>query len=432
MLDTKYWHLFSLMRNERRTLDYLLDMQMFKLKRLLAHAYHNVPFYREKFRQAGLLPGDVKTMEDFQRLPIISKADFHQQTCMDYIDRRIEQKALTSIKTSGSSGETLEFFVDRAYDQFRKAQFLRPYLTNGQRITDRILSFTGRPRLHKRFMEYALLLREKQISSHLDPQIHLEILRKFRPEVVRGYPSVLALIGAQIHGETQLLYPPRRIFTDSELLTPAMRRTIETAFNRKVVDIYGTMETDNIGYECEQHCGYHIAIDCVIMEFVENGKTVEPGAPGEIVCTVLENFAMPFIRYRLNDFGICAAKACSCGRAFPLMTGLQGRTHSYALTREGERVSSTTLLAEMDHFADYIKAFQIFQEDYNLFTLNLVPGKKYGRSVAEKILARFNNLFPGAVIRIALSERLCKEGSGKVMPFKSLVAGSRVESTTTL
>ncbi|MBL0714962.1 MAG: phenylacetate--CoA ligase family protein [Desulfosarcina sp.] len=347
---------------------------------------------------------------------------------MDYIDQRIDpHKALMPIRTSGSSGQTLKFFIDQDYDQFRKAQFLRPYITNGQKMIDRVVSYTGRPRQRKKFFEYASLLREKQITSHLDPELHLEILRQIKPAIVRGYPSVLALIGTKILEQGPLVRYPRHIFTDSELLTPAMRRSIETAFRRKVVDIYGTLETDNIAYECEQHCGYHMAIDCVIMEFVENGRPVEPGAAGEIVCTVLENYAMPFIRYRLNDFGIYSAKPCSCGRQFPLMTGLQGRTHDYAVTRTGQRISSTTLLAEMDRFADSIDAFQIVQEDFDRFKLVLIPGKEYGRSVTEQIQSSFVSLFPDAVVRIAFSERLQQEGSGKVMPFKSLVGGDKAE-----
>jgi phenylacetate-CoA ligase len=424
MFDTKYWHLVSLLRNERRSLDDLLHRQMTKLRHLLAHAYHNVLFYREKFNQVGYRPGDVKTLEDLRRLPIIGKADFHERPSIDYIDQRIDsRKALIPIRTSGSSGQTLEFYIDRAYDQFRKAQFLRPYITNGQKMIDQVLTYTGQPRRHKKFSEYVALLREKQISSHLDPEIHLEILRKFQPTIVKGYPSVLALIGAKMIEHGPLVYYPRQIFTDSELLTPAMRRSIETAFRRQVVDIYGTLETDNIAYECNHHNGYHIAIDCVIMEFIENGRPVEPGSSGEIVCTVLENFAMPFIRYRLNDFGIYSAKPCSCGRPFPLMTGLQGRTHDYAITRTGRRISSTALLGEMDRFAGYIEAFQIVQEDFDRFRLILVPGKGYSRWVTEQIQSRFIRLFPGAVVHTAFSKRLHREGSGKVMPFKSIVRG---------
>jgi phenylacetate-CoA ligase len=400
---------------------------MSKLQRLLAHAYHHVPFYNEKFKQVGFHPGDIKTMDDLKSLPIISKADFYQRSRMDYIDRRIDPKKLIPIRTSGSSGQTLEFFIARSYDQFRKAQFLRPYITNGQRIIDRIVSFTGRPRQQKKIFECVSLLRERQISSHLDPEIHLEILRQEEPAVVRGYPSVLGLIGTKILEHGPLARFPRRIFTDSEWLTLTMRRTIETAFRRKVLDIYGTMETDNIAYECERHCGYHIAIDCVILEFIENGQPVEPGASGEIICTVLENLAMPFIRYRLNDFGTYSTTPCPCERPFPLMTGLQGRTHDYVVTKTGGRISSTILLAEVDRFASYVEAFQIVQEDFDLFTLNLIPKKQYNQSVAEQIQSRFISLFPDAVVRIALSESLHQEGSGKVMPFKSDIHGNKVD-----
>ncbi len=429
MFNTKYWHLIALLRNEHRSLDELLYRQFSKLQALLAHAYRHVPFYRRKFKQVGYQPGDVKSIDDLQRLPILSKADFHAQSPMMFIDRRLnDHKDLIPIRTSGSSGQTLEFYIHRSYDQFRKAQFLRPYLTNGQKLTDRILTFKGQPRSDRRIFELAGLLREQQISSHSDPARHLDILRRTKPSVLRGYPSVLALLGAKILASGPLDHYPRLIFTDSELLTQTLRRSIEAAFKRSVIDIYGTLETDNIAYECERHCGYHIAIDTIILEFIADNRPVPPGAPGEMVCTVLNNYAMPFIRYRLNDFGINASQLCTCGRSFPLMTGLVGRTHEYAITRKGQPVSSTILLSTMDRFAKDVNAFQIIQEDIDCFQLVVIPGAGYHQGVANQIQSCFRDLFPGARIHIVVRDRLQHDASGKIMPFVSRIDAHTTES----
>ena len=422
MFSTKYWHLLQLALNEKKSLDELLHRQWVKLRHLLSHAYHHIPFYCAKFKQVGFHPKDFRTLDDLNQLPIISKVDFYERPSTDYIDKRIgHQATLKPVKTSGSGGQTLKFFIDHRYDQFRKAQFLRPYLTNGQKLTDRVVSFCGRPRERKKFFEHFSLLREKQIASHLDPETQLEVLRQIKPDIVRGYPSVLALVGAKLLAQKTPIDYPKRVFTDSERLTPAMRRSIETAFRRKVIDIYGTLETDNIAYECAHHSGYHMAIDSVIMEFLNDGHPVEPGESGEIVCTVLENFAMPFIRYRLNDFASYSAKSCPCGRSFPLLQRLEGRTHEYAVTINGERISSTSLLAELDGYAGYIEAFQIVQEDFDRFHLFLITGNQYGPSVAEKIRTSVTNYFPEADVQILPVERLPREKSGKLMPFKSFV-----------
>ena len=432
VFGTKYWQLLQLALNEKKSLDELLHRQSVKLRHLLAHAYRRIPFYRSKFKQVGFHPKDFKTLDDLKHLPIISKADFYERPSMDYIDRRINSpEALIPIKTSGSSGQTLQFFIDHRYDQFRKAQFLRPYLTNGQKMTDRVVSFRGRPRKRRKFFEHFSLLREKQFASHLDPEILLEMLSQINPDIVRGYPSVLALVGARILAQRPLIRYPKRVFTDSELLTPAMRRSIETAFRREVIDIYGTLETDNIAYECKHHCGYHMAIDCVIMEFLKNGHPVEPDESGEIVCTVLENFAMPFIRYRLNDFASYSVKPCPCGRKFPLLQRLEGRTHEYAVTITGERISTTSLLSELDRYAVSVEGFQIVQEDFDRFHLFLIPGKLYGTSVAEQIRISVANFFPEADVQITLVARLPQEKSGKVMPFKSFVCRHRTETILT-
>ena len=422
MFSNKLSHLASLMRNEKKSIDELIYSQQTKLKSLLSHAYRNVPLYRKKFQDSGFEPGDVKSIDDIHKIPITSKDDFHAHDIRDCIDQHVRSfKALIPIKTSGSSGQALQFFIDQEYDQFRKAQCLRPYLTNGQRPFDRTITFTGHPRNRKKLHEYLFLFRDRQISAHLSSDVHVEYLEQMQPEVVRGYPSVLALLGTTILNSHVSIKPPRCVFTDSELLTSSERNTIETAFSQQVIDIYGTLETDNIAYECEMHSGYHIAMDCVIMEFVRDGRTVEPGRHGEIICTVLNNYAMPFIRYKINDTALYSADECSCGRTFPLMKSFQGRVHDFAVTKTGQYISSTSILAKLDEFAPFVKAYQIIQCDVDSFQLRLIPGNQFFSSFKNQIESRMKKLFPDAEMDIICCDQLLQESSGKVMPFKSLV-----------
>ena len=78
----------------------------------------------------------------------------------------------------------------------------------------------------------------------------------------------------------------------AELLHPSLRAFIEKVFASPVIDVYGTMETENIAFECHYHTGYHIAVDSVVMEFLKEGKPVDAGEEGEIVCTVLHNISV--------------------------------------------------------------------------------------------------------------------------------------------
>ena len=77
-------------------------------------------------------------INDLKKIPIISKDDFYAAEPIDLIDKRIKDRSkLITLKTSGSSGRVLQFFVNQHYNQLRKAQFLRPYISNGTGLFNR-------------------------------------------------------------------------------------------------------------------------------------------------------------------------------------------------------------------------------------------------------------------------------------------------------
>jgi len=213
---------------------------------------------------------------------------------------------------------------------------------------------------------------------------------------------------------------PRLIFTDSELLIHEMRDNIKKAFDTDVIDIYGTWETDNIAYECRDHKGYHIAMDCVIMEFIKDGKPVNPDEEGEIVVTILNNFAMPFIRYNLHDIGSFSEQPCLCGRTFPLMSQINGRANDYMITEDGRRLSFFTI-AHFDVMAPHVYEYQIIQEEVNLFNVFIVPSNSYSDEGRKFFVPTIKKFFPNAAININIVPAIKREMSGKFRAFKSNV-----------
>ena len=411
------------MRNERRSQDELINIQNTKLRRLIKHAYENVRFYRDIFQEIGLHPEDIKSVDDIHKTPIIDKNDFHQRPYSDLFDKRIKDKdRLVPINTSGSNGLSLRFYIDRNYDQLRKAQFFRPYLTNGRRVTDRVIWFSGREAAEKRWFQRLGLMREHKIYSGCNDDSQISMIKEIRPAIIKGYGSVIALLAAKIVEEHISITSPRIIFTDSELLTEQMRHTIEKVFNTEVIDIYGTFETDNIAYECSKHEGYHITTDCVIMEFLKDGKKTEAGEEGEIVCTVLDNFTMPFIRYNLHDIGSYTNKRCSCGRTFPLISIIGGRSADYLVDENHLKKSSSSLIAHFHSLATFIREFQVIQEEVTLFKVLVVPGRNFSKNIEQKIRETIWKEFPGVHVTITLVDKIKREKAGKFRAIVSNVA----------
>lgn len=421
LFNSKYMNIIRLLHNERRSLDELIHHQTVALKKLVKHAYYTVLFYKKLFDNYGFHPNDIQSIEDISKIPIIDKLLLSQNSYDKLISKKYNSKALIPIKTAGSNGSPYMFYIDHSFDQFRKAQFLRPYLTNGKKPFDHSISFSVTKTTFPKWFQRLGIMRETRIYSGDEISLQLKTLEDIKPDIIQGYGSVLSLLSIKIIAENISIPKPRLIFTDSELLMPYMRESIEKAFGTKVIDIYGTFETDNIAYECNHHKGYHIAMDSVIIEFVKNDKLVNPDEEGEIVVTVLNNFAMPFIRYNLHDIGRLSNKLCSCGRTFPLMKQIKGRSNDYMFTENGRKLSIFSL-GRFATLAPNVYEYQIIQDDINLFTLLIVPNSSYNNEAEKMIIPAIKKYFPKAKININLVSSIEREPSGKFKAFKSKVS----------
>ena len=174
---------------------------------------------------------------------------------------------------------------------------------------------------------------------------------------------------------------PRAIFTTAETLLPTYRKTIETAFHCEVIDCYGCYDGGPQAIECPSHEGYHISVEKVVMEFVDEAfKAVMPGSAGEILATDLHNYAMPFVRYSVGDLGVPGKETCTCGRGLPLMQSVQGRTLDFIILPNGNRVRGLRLIDVFyEHMHNHdirelttIRQFQIVQKKKDLLVIRLV------------------------------------------------------------
>ena len=417
MIKSKYLNFIHLMHNEQRSLDELFHYQNIRLKRLVSHAYKTVPFYKKLFDYNKVHPNDIESIEDISRLPIIDKEIIRQNSFDDLISRNYEMENLIPITTTGSSGTMFQFFIDKSFDQFRKAQFLRPYFTNGKRFFDKTLVFSAPKSSAKKWFHHLGVMNEKRIFYNTSTQEQIEAIKEIKPAIIQGCASVLNLLALTILDEKSSVPKPRLIFTDSEVLTGFMRNNIKNAFGAEVIDIYGTYETDNIAYECHHHRGYHIAIDCVIMEFISGERSIRPFEEGEVVVTVLNNLAMPLIRYNLHDVSSYSNERCPCGRTLPLLKKIQGRSDDYMITADGRRLSFVNLGSYWHPLTKFVHEFQLIQENINDFTVFIVPSNSFNDECREIICSEISKYFPGAKIDIKLVSAIERLGPGKFKTF---------------
>jgi phenylacetate-CoA ligase len=204
-------------------------------------------------------------------------------------------------------------------------------------------------------------------------------LQGYRPGIYIAYANSMFLF-ARFLKETNSRdhHRPKAIITSAEVLEPDQRILIESVFECKVYDRYGSRETSVLASECDHHSGLHIGADGFVMEFIRDGKPAKPGETGKIVVTDLLNFGMPFIRYQIEDTGIAVGEKCGCGRGLPLMKMAGGRTTDFLVTPSGKIVSGASLTIYLIANTPGVAQAQLIQEKKDEVIFRIVRGEKFG------------------------------------------------------
>lgn len=415
-------YLLRMLGSDSGSAEVLHRRQMQRMNSLVRHAVARVPFYRKLYEAHGIDAASFNADRDLQRLPVVTKhvlrAAGAEALAEDAPIRRV------TIRTSGSTGEPFAFPIDHRHDQWRKAQYLRPYVKAGRRLADGVLRLTALPQARMPWFSRFGLLREWQFACDSPPKVIFEAWKALTPRILQGYPSSLRSLAHHcLEQNTPLSPAPKLVFSDSELLLPDTRALLEKVFAAPVIDIFGTFETDNIAYQCPARDGYHVANDSVILEILRDGLPVPPGEEGEIVVTVLGNYVSPFIRYNLGDVARLMVEPCTCGYPFPRLTGIRGRADDVITLLNGRKLTAQGLLGRLDRFAEVIRHYQLRQTDVLQFELLLVPAREFAESHAQSIRQILQPALGAAHLELRCVETIPTERSGKRRAFVSLVAG---------
>lgn len=347
-----------------------------RVRAVVRYTYDCVPFYHEKFRNAGVSPSDIRSVDDLAKLPVVYKDELRNVGVSQMVSRECDPKGLKVLRTSGSAGKPFKFYVSGVEDDWRKALYLRANVSCGQRPRD-VWAFVTSPRhfgdttgLQRRLGFFAQTL----VPVFARPEDQVRIIRETEPDVLDGYSGALFLIGHEVERQGISDIRPRLMFGSADWIDVASRRYLERVFKAPYLDQYGCSEVDRTAWQCPEREGYHMDVDSVVTQFVdESGADVAVGENGEIVLTSLFNYAMPFVRYALGDVGRASGDACSCGRILPLMEGIEGRRDSFVVFPDGRVVSPRVLTVAMSmfEFYDRVRQFRIVQKRDDLFEVSV-------------------------------------------------------------
>jgi phenylacetate-CoA ligase len=360
-----------------------------RLRAIVKHAYNNVRLYRRKYDEAGIKPEDIITLDDIQRLPIITKDDVRKGFPDDILARNVNSRDCFVISTSGHTASPV-----RTYQSKTRFKLVPVILLIGLPIMPRLLeAWTGR-RVGRRISvilpadeQYDLYLMARQIlklpalfrgffqflDASDDAENHLSALHKHRPGILGSDPITLKNIVAVAQQKNLPIPQIKLLVTGGVLIDSNTRKKLSQAFGADIIEHYGSEETGRIAMECRQHKGLHILCRSVLLEVLQNGKPAPPGVPGEVVVTNLWNMASPMIRYAgLGDSAILSKEKCPCGINLPLIGLIDGRIIDSFLLPNGRMIHPFTLTLALEHIP-MIAHFQIIQESKDRVSALIVP-----------------------------------------------------------
>ncbi|MFW5936208.1 MAG: phenylacetate--CoA ligase family protein, partial [Candidatus Hadarchaeota archaeon] len=325
---------------EKTPVEDLKNIQERKLKSLVTVAYDYSPFYRRKFKEEGISPHDIKSLNDLRKLPFTIKLDLRDNYPFGMFATPVSQ-IVRFHASSGTTGKpTVVGYTDNDIRVWVES-LCRSLSACGVEREDIIQIsygyglFTGGLGFHYAGEKLGATVIP---TSAGNTQRQLELMKDLRSTVFACTPSYMLYlaeyaksVGNGIQEDTVL---KRGIF-GAEPWSEETRKRIEDKTGIDAFDVYGTSELSGpLFTECTEKNGIHIWGDHFIAEVVDNeGEPVGEGEKGELVVTTISKEAMPLIRWRTGDVTILEEEKCACGRTHPRLMRILGRADDMLIVR---------------------------------------------------------------------------------------------------
>lgn len=326
----KYWD----NKFEMMPLKELERFQLDHLKKTTQRTYAKVPFYRNKFDEAGIEPKDIKTLNDLAKLPFTQKTDLRDQYPSGFL--AVPMNRVSKIHaSSGTTGKpVVSFYTPTDIDKW--AECVARKMVAGGISSDDVFQialgmglFTGGLGYYHGALKVGAMI-VPTASGQTERQIML--MQDFQTTAFTSTPSYALTIAerAQEMGIDLKKLHLRIGIIGAESWSNEMRKEIEAKMGIRAIDTYGLTELcgPGVAYECQEQNGLHINEDHFIPEIIDSstGQVLPLGTMGELVLTSIQREAMPMIRFRTRDITSLSREKCKCGRTLIKMARVHGRT----------------------------------------------------------------------------------------------------------
>jgi len=341
--------------------------QLGKLKEQVKHCYDNSAFYRKKFKDAGLKPEDIKTLDDLQKIPFTVKNDLRD----NYPFGMLAVKPADIVEIHASSGTTgnpiIGAYTKNDMDAWQELMARSIYTTGGRKedvihIAYGYGLFTGGLGFHYGAQKIGTMT--IPVSGGMT-QRQIKLMKDLGATVLCCTPSFAVYLAEAMVKEG--VDPKKDLklrigLFGAEPWSDKIRERIEADLGIEAFDVYGLTELcgPGVSIECSQHKGLHIWEDHFIIETInpETGEVLSPGEEGELVFTTLTKTGIPMLRFRTRDISVINTEKCACGRTHARMIRVRGRSDDMLIIR-GVNVFPSQIEIAVMSFPELAPHYQI-------------------------------------------------------------------------
>jgi len=382
-------------------------------RKVVKYAY-TVPVYNKKFKEAGVRPDDIKSIDDICKLPVISKQELMDNYPDDIIPSGVNKNNLYLLSTSGSTGSPFFLYYDRLALIKALGGYIRVLNTYGgnwnkSRIALLVDAKPGGIE-HAAFRASIASFLEKFLTLKNMIMIHvgdkeediLKELNEFDPQFIGSDPAMLRKIACFKNEGLADNINPDFMSSSGGMLDKYTKDYVENAFGSNLYDLYAATEGGVLAFECLKRDKYHVNSDFVYMELLDDdNQPVPKGKPGHAVITRLFGQGTPILRYSgLGDRIKEIENDGDCGISSQMISHVEGRSIDLIILSNGKKIPPfelTTIPATvMKKLNTYkIKQFQIIQHKVDdIEVLVVIDEKERKKSPsADKILKEIKKLF---------------------------------------
>ena len=424
----------ALAKTERISLHDLKHQQAQLLLPLIRHARDKLPFYHSRLDALFRLNGEVD-LSHWSEVPVLRRDEVIAHGREMRVSRLpAGYGAICEFRTSGSSGVPLEIASNELALLASNLHFTRMigwFGLDNSRPLATIRRFTNDPAplgLEGRVSAGWSLANpgaphyEMELMAPVEQQ--LEWLSRHKAPYLMTQPSGALAIAHAVTPQRGRALGIEIVILVGETIPDGTRDFIAERLGARVAGIYSCQEIGAIACECEAVPHYHVAAENALVEILdEQGCNVAPGERGRVVVTGFYNYAMPFIRYELGDIAQVGPAACTCGRALPIISRIEGRTRNAFIFRDGVRVWPRGAMVQAMHAFVPFRRYQLVQLDHERIEFRYIPDGS-GRNpdlVGLNTYAR-TVLHPSIRMSVREMDALPQGPSGKVEEFISHIA----------